>query len=172
MIPGAVDIFFNPDEPVVPYDVAYDRLRRVLDDLVPYADKKKVAIALENVWNRFLLSPLEVRDLVDAYSSDYLGVYFDTGNIMLIGYPEQWIRILGKRIKRVHFKDFRRAVGTVEGFVDLLEGDVDWPAVMASLREIGYGGYCTAELIPTYYHAPQMRWENASKAMDAIFELG
>jgi len=172
VIPGAVDIFFNPAEPVVSYDVAMERLRRGLDELVPYAEKTHVAVALENVWNRFLLSPLEVRDLVDSYASDWLGVYFDTGNVMLTGYPEQWIRILGQRIRRVHLKDFSRAIGTAAGFVDLLEGDVQWPAVMAALHAIGYDGYCTAELIPGYQHAPAVRWQNASRAMDAIFGLG
>lgn len=168
VIPGAVDIFFNPNEPVVAYDVAYSRLREALDELVPFAEKAGVSIALENVWNRFLLSPLEVRDLVDAYSSNRLGVYFDTANVMSTGYPQQWISILGKRIHRVHFKDFSRAVGTADGFVDLLEGDVDWPAVMSALNAIGYDGFCTAELIPLYNHAPNVRWENASRAMDAI----
>lgn len=171
VIPGAVDIFFNPDEPVVPYDLAYENLRACLDKLVPVAEKNQVAIGLENVWNRFLLSPLEVRDLVDGYASDYLGVYFDTGNVLLTGYPEQWIRILGKRIKRVHFKDFSRAIGTAAGFVDLLEGDVDWPGVMKSLREVGYDSYCTAELIPTYKFGPEVRCRNASVAMDRIFAM-
>jgi L-ribulose-5-phosphate 3-epimerase len=172
VVPGAVDIFFNPAEPVVQYDVAMNRLRAALDELVPFAEHAGVAIALENVWNRFLLSPIEVRDLIDAYRSRYLGAYFDTGNVMLTGYPEHWIRILGSRIKRVHFKDFSRAVGTIHGFVDLLAGDVDWPAVMRALRETGYDGYCTAELIPAYQRAPEARWENASRAMDKIFNLG
>lgn len=171
VIPGAVDIFFNPAQPVVDYEVAMQRLRAALDELVPFAAEQGVALALENVWNRFLLSPLELRALIDDYPAAGLGSYFDTGNVMLTGYPEQWIRILGPRIKRVHFKDFSRGIGTINGFVDLLAGDVDWPAVMQALRAIGYDGYCTAELIPTYHHAAPARWEAASRALDKIFEL-
>ncbi len=172
VIPGAVDVFFRPDLAGISYQAAYDRLRGALDELIPVAEEFRVALALENVWNRFLLSPLELRDLVDSCQSPYVGVYLDVGNVMLTGYPEDWIRILGQRIHRVHFKDFNRAVGTAEGFVDLLAGDVNWPAVMASLREIGYDSYCTAELIPCYRYAPEMRWWNTSRSMDAIFALG
>jgi L-ribulose-5-phosphate 3-epimerase len=172
VVPGAVDVFFNPAQPVVAYDVAMDRLRQALDALLPHAERSRVALALENVWNRFLLSPLEVRDLLASYRSEWLGAYLDVGNIMLTGYPEHWIRILGRLVKRVHFKDFSRAAGTVAGFVDLLAGDVNWPDVMRALREVGYDGYCTAELIPCYRHAPAARWEAASRAMDRIFQLG
>ncbi|OPZ06739.1 MAG: fructoselysine 3-epimerase [candidate division BRC1 bacterium ADurb.BinA292] len=171
IIPGAVDVFFRPDLSSISYSDADERLRRALDALVPIAEECGVALALENVWNRFLLSPLEVRALVDAYRSEFLGVYFDVGNVMLTGYPEDWIRILGHRIRRVHFKDFKRSVGTAEGFVDLLAGDVNWPAVMRALRQIGYDGFCTAELIPCYRFAPEVRWWNASRAMDAIFAM-
>ncbi|HHV61285.1 MAG TPA: sugar phosphate isomerase/epimerase [Firmicutes bacterium] len=171
VIPGAVDVFFLPDVKPVPYEVAYARLREAMEKLVPVAEKNKVSIALENVWNRFLLSPLEVKDFIDAIGSPYLGAYLDVGNVMLTGYPEQWIRILGKRIKKVHLKDFRRNVGTVEGFVDLLEGDVNWPAVIGALRETGYDGYLIAEMIPHYRHCPEVRLANASRAMDAILGL-
>src|SRR5659263_668632 len=87
-------------------------------------------IGLENVWNKFLLSPIEMRDFIDKIDSSYVGAYLDVGNVINTGYPEQWIRILGKRIKKVHFKDFRKSVGTLSGFVDLLAGDVDYPEVM------------------------------------------
>jgi len=168
VIPGAVDVFFMPGGEIIPYDRVYERLRDALQEILPHAEKYKVAIGLENVWNKFFLSPLEARDFIDYFKSKYVGVFFDTGNIVPFGYPEQWIRILGHRIKRVHVKDFRRAVGTIEGFVDLLEGDVDWPAVVKALADVGYDSYLIAEMIPLYRHHPAARIKNASTALDYI----
>ncbi|MCK5733756.1 MAG: sugar phosphate isomerase/epimerase, partial [Candidatus Latescibacteria bacterium] len=155
VVPGAVGVDFVPGSEVIPYDVAYERALAAIRELAPVAEQLKVTVGVENVWNKFLLSPLEMRDFVDAVDSDYVGVYFDVGNVIATGYPEHWIQILGKRIKRVHFKDFRRNVGTLDGFVDLLEGDVNWPEVMAALRKIGYKSYATAEMIPPYTHHPE-----------------
>ncbi|NPV53596.1 MAG: sugar phosphate isomerase/epimerase [Firmicutes bacterium] len=171
VLPGAVDVFFMPEVKPVPYEVAYAKLREAMEKLVPAAEKARVNIALENVWNRFLLSPLELREFIDSIGSPYLGAYLDVGNVMLTGYPEQWVRILGKRIKKVHLKDFRRSVGTAEGFVDLLEGDVNWPAVVSALRDVEYDGYLIAEMIPHYRYCPEVRLANASRAMDAILGL-
>jgi len=168
VIPGAVDVFFMPGGEIIPYDRVYERLRDALQEILPHAEKYKVAIGLENVWNKFFLSPLEARDFIDYFKSKYVGVFFDTGNIVPFGYPEQWIRILRHRIKRVHVKDFRRAVGTIEGFVDLLEGDVDWPAVVKALADVGYDSYLIAEMIPLYRHHPAARIKNASTALDYI----
>ena len=164
VVPGAVDIFFKPDAPAVPYDVVWKRSLEALQELAPFAEKAGVAIGVENVWNKFLLSPLEMRSFVDEIKSDYVGVYFDVGNVILFGYPEQWIRILGDRIKRVHIKDFKRSVATAKGFCDLLEGDVNWPEVMKALKEIGYDGYITAEMMPW---RPDLL-DVTSKAMDKI----
>src|SRR5437667_3053323 len=127
----------------VPYDVAYERLEAGLRALAPVAERTRVNLALENVWNKLLLSPLEARDLIDRIGSEYVGWYFDTGNVVIYGYPEQWIRILGPRIKKVHFKDFRR-----QGYVwtQLMDGDVDWPAVMRELRAIGYDDFVISEV--------------------------
>ena len=155
----------------VSYDDCWNRSSEEIRKAVPFAAKLKVKIAVENVWNNFLLSPLEAARYIDQFNSPWVGAYFDVGNSMLVGYPEQWIRILGRRIKRVHFKDFRRAVGTADGFVDLLAGDVNWPAVMAALREAGYSGPLTAEMIPAYRHCPEVIVENTSRAMDAILKL-
>ncbi len=164
VVPGAVDVFFKPDLAPVPYDVVYKRCQTQLKALEPVARKCKVAIAIENVWNKFLLSPLEMRDLLDSFRSRYIGAYFDVGNVLLTGYPEHWIRILGKRIKRVHIKDFKTSVGTAEGFCDLRKGDVNWPEVMKALREIGYDGPITAEMIPWH---PRLLTQT-SRALDWI----
>jgi len=164
-----VDVFFNPDAEVISYDIVLARARQGMKRLLKTAEQCKVALAVENVWSKFLLSPVEMRDFIDGFKSEYVGSYFDVGNVMAFGYPEQWIRILGKRIKRVHFKDFKTACGGVDGFCDLLEGDVNWPAVMKAFRAVGYNGYCTAEMIPLYPCHPMVRIKNTSNAMDAIF---
>ncbi len=168
VIPGAVDVFFNPQAEVVPYDVAYQRSLDSLKECTLVAKEYKVAIGIENVWNKFLLSPLELRDFVDKINSEYVGVYFDVGNTLLTGYPEQWIRILNKRIKKVHIKDFRSSVANVNGFVDLLEGDVNWEEVIRALEDIGYNDYLTAEILPAYSHHPEALLYNTSKSMDFI----
>jgi len=168
VVPGAVDIFSKPEGEVIPYDVAYQRSLECLRECLSTAEKYKVNIGIENVWNKFLLSPLEMRDFIDKLGSDYLGAYFDVGNTLLTGYPEHWIRILGKRIKKIHIKDFKRAIGNINGFCDLLEGDVDWAEVMRALREIGYDGYITAEMLPPYSQHPEALIYNTSKSMDFI----
>jgi L-ribulose-5-phosphate 3-epimerase len=174
VVPGAVGVDFIPGAEVVRYDVAYQRAADFLARALPRAEELGVTICIENVWNKFLLSPLEMRDFVDGFGSRRLGVYFDVGNALASGYPEQWIAILGERIERVHLKDYRRAVGTVNGFVELLSGDVDWPAVMRALRESGYDGWLTAEMIPPlpfYKFAPETLIHNTSRAIDAIVAL-
>jgi len=165
-VPGAVDVFFLPDAEVIPYDVCYERAQQAVRCILPIAEQTRVAICIENVWNKFLLSPLETRDFIDSFNSEMVGAYFDVGNVLLTGYPDQWIRILGKRIKRVHTKDFKRSVGTVEGFVDLLAGDVNFQAVKEALTCIGYDGYVTAELLPFEPGRP----EKAAQAMRRIFK--
>jgi hexulose-6-phosphate isomerase len=168
VIPGAVDVVFIPSAPVIPYDTVLERAKEGIQKVLRAAQKCKVAIAVENVWNKFLLSPTEMRDFVDSFGSPYVGCYFDVGNAVAYGYPEHWIRILGKRIKRIHLKDFKRAVNSLDGFCDLLEGDVNWPEVMRALKEVGYDSYLSAEMIPLYKHHSEVRIRNTSNAMDAI----
>ncbi len=117
------------------YQQAWDDLRDALIDTAALAAEMGVAIGVENVWNKFLLSPLEARRFVDEVGSDWVGIYLDTANMMAYGHPEHWIRELGERIKKVHFKDFLRRE---HRFVNLREGDTDWSVVMAELRAIGY----------------------------------
>ncbi len=126
----------------VRYDEALERAGEALRDVASEAAAAGVTIAVENVWNRLLLSPVEARDFVDEIGAG-AGWYFDIGNVVIFGYPEQWIEILGERIVRVHAKDFRRRGYE---FVPLLEGDVDWPRVMAALRAVGFDHYLTSEV--------------------------
>lgn len=171
VIPGIVAPGFGITREVVPYDVCYDRALDALKRLAPVAEKHQVTIAVENVWNGFLLSPLEMRDFVDAVGSEYVGVYFDVGNVIVTGFPEHWIRILGPRISRIHMKDFRRSVGTINGFVDLLAGDVNWPEVMKALREVGYDGPLTAEMGRYAADLEGIIWQT-SAALDRIMKMG
>lgn len=167
-IPGSVDVFFMPERRPQPYQTVLDFARQGIEDVLPVAARLRVRLAIENVWNRFLLSPAEMRDFIDSFQSPWVGAYVDVGNLLPFGYPEDWIRLLGPRVVGIHFKDFRRSVGTADGFVDLLEGDVAWPEVMSALREIGYDGPVVAEMIPGYRHHPMVRIANTSNAMDAI----
>ena len=167
VVPGAVDVFFKLDSPVVSYDIVYRRSLEALKELAPIAEDFQVNIGVENVWNKFLLSPLEMKSFIDSIDNKFVGAYFDVGNVIPFGYPEQWIRILGRRIKKVHLKDFRRSVGTLDGFVNLLYGDVNWPNVVSALREVRYDGYVIAEVFPQKFHPKSLILET-SISMDRI----
>ena len=166
VIPGMV-AGLSPGGEVVPYDVVYERAYEAISRLAPRARSLGVAIGLENVWNGFFLSPLEMRDFVDKINNPFVKVYFDVGNVIREGYAEQWINILAGRIAKVHFKDYKRAVGTLDGFCDLLSGDVDYPAVVAALSAIRYDDWVTAEVFP-YRNHPEALIYGASAAMDRI----
>ncbi len=162
---GADTMLVHPGQlqPHVPYDRAFDALLQLLLDLRPACEATGVGLAVENVWNRFLLSPREMRELVDAVDHPLIGAYFDVGNVLLFGFPEQWVTILGARIRRVHVKDFQRAVGTGRGFCQLLDGDANYPAVMAALRAVGYDGYLTSEVGSDF--------EETSRRLDRILGM-
>jgi len=133
------------------YADAYSRTQESVRKALPLAEELDIQLLFENVWNNFLLSPLETARFIDEFESPMVGVYFDVGNIVRYGWPEQWIRILGDRIKKLDIKEFSRKLSDSEGLrkgfaVELLEGDCNWPAVMSALREIGYSGWGTAEI--------------------------
>ncbi|HEX6972066.1 MAG TPA: sugar phosphate isomerase/epimerase family protein, partial [Limnochordia bacterium] len=140
---------------VVNAQVSYaDAYRRALDGIGRLAKKAEatgVRIGVENVWNRFLLSPLEMRRFIDEVNSPWVGCYFDVGNVLAYGYPQHWIEVLAEKILAVHFKDYRTDVPGGGGFVYLRQGDVPWRAVMESLSKVKYDGYVTAELPPYRY---------------------
>lgn len=170
VVPGAVDnSVFAANPEIVPYDIAYNNAQQVLRDLAArVAPVTQVTLAIENVWGKFLQSPLEMARFIDEIESPWAGAYFDVGNILRTGYPEHWIRILNQRIRRVHFKDYRLASGDLTGFVGLLQGDVNWPAVMDALRAINYDGWVTAEVLPAYRYYGERLIHETSAAMDAI----
>jgi len=166
-VPGVVKSPVVPGE-LVRYDLAIERARAAVQHLLEAAETLNVDLCVENVWSGLFYSPLEFAQFIDSFGSDRLGVYFDAGN--LLGHhqhPPHWIELLGERIKRVHVKEFKEAVGSIEGFCDLLEGDMPWPETMAALRQIGYDKTIVAEMIP---------WndgllERTSAAMDKIFAM-
>ncbi|MEF9973087.1 MAG: sugar phosphate isomerase/epimerase family protein [Clostridia bacterium] len=169
VVPGWVGTPFAPG--IVRYDVAYDNAQKALFQLEPHARAAGVAMAVENVWNKLLLSPIEFRGFLDAIDSPFVGAYFDVGNIIYVGYPEQWIEILGSRIKRLHFCDCRFDQAGLGMFVDLLEGDVDFEKVMPAIRGIGYDDWITVEFLPNYKKFPYQSIINAKMSLDTILKL-
>lgn len=152
------------------YQDTWDRVSAEMKKVVPEAEKARVCLLPENVWNRFLVSPLEMRAFVDQFHSPWVGAYFDIGNILQYGYPQDWILTLGTRIKRVHAKDYKLSTRAEQGrFVDLLEGDVDWKEVMAALVKVGYRGFIS----PEYGHRPDDPGylRRISEALDKILAM-
>jgi hexulose-6-phosphate isomerase len=148
----------------------WDRYTAELSKLVPDAERAKVFLNPENVWNKFLLSPLEMRSFVDQFHNPWVGTHFDVGNVMQYGYPEDWIATLGQRIKRVHFKDFKLASGAQPArFANLLEGDVNWQAVMAAFVKIGYSGFISPEIDRDPRQPDQLK--AVSAALDKILSM-
>jgi hexulose-6-phosphate isomerase len=170
LVPGVVNA-------EVSYRDVYERSQREIKNLLPLAEELEIVIAIENVWNQFLLSPMEASRYVDEFESPWVGWYFDIGNIMNYGWPSHWIETLGERIKMIHIKEFSRQKRDDEGLwngfrVNYLEGDNDWLKIVNSLKNIGYNGYAIAE--PAYRPeniAPQeFLSEYVSTRMDKIFE--
>jgi hexulose-6-phosphate isomerase len=137
----------------VSYGAAYELAHKSLAELLPAAEEAGVAIALENVWNKFLLSPLEFRDFIDSFKHPLMRAYFDVGNILLYGFPHQWIEALGPRIAKIHIKDFNSGS---RNFVPLLTGTLDFPRTVNALRGVGYTDYLTAELAGYPQYPEQM----------------
>ncbi len=167
VIPGYVGKMWDQATDQVAYEDAYQRTLAALRELAPRAEELGVRMLLEPIWNMFLLSPIEMRRLIDEVGSPWCGVLLDTGNVTLFGFAEHWIRILGPRLHALHLKDFRRQVGNLHGFVPLLAGDVNWPAVTAAARAIGFSGYWIAEQFPYTHHGTAIL-EHTSTAMDRI----
>ena len=164
LVPGKVD-------ESVPYDEAYNRAQVEIKKLIPYAKDAGVKIAIENVWNNFLISPLEAARFVDEIDSHWVGWYFDIGNVVRYGWPEHWIKILDKRIFKLEVKEYSRKKQQEEGIwkgfeVELMEGDINWPNVMAAIEDIGYHGWASAE-VPG---GDRKRLEDISKRMQKIFK--
>lgn len=135
----------------MPYDENYKEWSNRLKENAPYAEQQGIQLLVENVWNNFMFSPLEMARFIDEIESPAVGVYFDVGNVVRFGYPDQWIRILGHRIGKLDIKEYSRDLQKNEGLwkgfnVEIGDGDVDFPACLKALEEIGYTGWGTAEV--------------------------
>jgi len=173
VVPGAVDVAWDPSRPVVPYRQVWDLSVKSLKKVLPLAEKAGVTIAIENVWNKFLISPIEMKLYVDQFKSKRIGVYFDTGNCMIAGYAEHWIEILGTRIKAVHLKNFKRedGGGVLHGFGDdLMCGDLNMAAVKAALEKHVPKVPVTAEMIP-FCRLPNLVLPDLALAKDTAKKL-
>ena len=151
LIPGAVDVAWDPSRPVVPYAVCWNQATKSMRELVPVAEKLNVNICLENVWNKFLYSPMEMKQFIDQFGSDKVGCYFDVGNCLLNGFPQDWIEVLGNKIKAVHFKNWKSedCGGGLHGFGDdLLDGEVEFDKILTALEKINFTGPISVEMIP------------------------
>lgn len=165
---GATTVLLVPAVvgPKASYEEAWTKSTAKIKELLPVAEQAKIIIAVENVWNKFLLSPMEMARYVDQFQSPYLKAYLDVGNMVLFGYPQDWIRTLGKkRIAKVHLKDFRFKNRAAE-FVELFEGEIDWKEVHAAFRDVGYEGPATVEL----HEGDQAYLTEVSKRFDRILE--
>jgi hexulose-6-phosphate isomerase len=150
------------------YEDVWKRSSEALAKVAPAAQQAGVVLGIENVSNKFLLSPLEMRAYIDQFHSPAVGAHLDAGNMMPIGFPQDWIATLGARIRRVHIKDYKNAR---EGgrYVGLLEGDVDWKGVMAGLVKVGYRGFISPEFGHDAGDPEQVT--KLSKALDRILEM-
>ena len=171
IVPGATWIPWMRELPPVPHDVAEARAHAAMEQLVPLAEDAGVNLNVENIFsNGFLHSPQEMIRFVDAYTSDRVAVHFDTGNIMQYHFPEHWIAMLGSRIKHVHMREASRDV--VQFDLDtvrpLLDGHVNWPAVMEELDQAGYRGYLSFEYFNPFPHHPEVLVYQTSMALDKI----
>jgi L-ribulose-5-phosphate 3-epimerase len=166
LVPGVVNAAWS-------YDQVYERTQVEIARVLPLAEELQIKIAFENVWNQFLLSPLEAAAYVDSFKSPWVGWYFDVGNVVNYGWPEQWIRILGPRLLKLDIKEFSRTKRDQEGLwkgfaVELGEGDNNWPAVRDALNEIGYSGWASAEV----QGGDKERLREISTRMDHVLGLG
>ena len=171
MVPGAVHIPWLKDHEPVPADVCDRRAKEAVGKLVPRAEKLGVYLNVENIFfNGYLLSPQDLIAFVDGFKSKHVRVHFDTGNIMLFQWPQDWIKLLGPRIKNTHFKEFSKK-GTdhsLESFRTLLDGTTDWPAVLEALEGVGYRGYVTFEYFHPFAHYPEALIYHTSDALDRM----
>lgn len=171
VVPGAVHMPWREDHDPTPNDVCDQRAREAIGKLLPTAEKLGVHLNIENIFfNGYLMTPEEMNNFVDSFDSDHVRVHFDTGNIMMFQFPEHWIKILGKRTKNVHLKEFTKK-GTdfsLEAFRPLLDGTTNWPAVIEAFDANEYRGFLTFEYFHPYAHYPEALVYQTSDSLDRM----
>lgn len=171
VVPGAVHIPWRDDHDPVANDICDQRAKEAITTLLPLAEKLDIHLNMENIFfNGYLMTPMEMNNFVDDFDSEHVQVHFDTGNIMEYQFPEHWARILGKRTKNIHLKEFTKK-GTdhsLECFRPLLDGTTNWPAVMEALDATGYDGYLTFEYFHPYQHYPEALIYQTSDSLDRL----
>ncbi len=173
IVPGAVDVAWDDSRPVVPYQEVWDNATKSLKELVPIAEEAGVNIGLENVWNKFLLSPMEMKIFIEQFESSRIACYLDLGNTLANGYPEHWISLLGEHVKAIHVKNFERTDcgGVLHGFGDSLKvGNLDYNKVKSAMKSINYQGPLTVEMIP-FSRLPDMVLPDMELAQKVAKEL-
>lgn len=175
VIPGTVDVCFDPQRPVVHPEEVWKWAQESIMKLIPVAEENNVIIALENVWSKFLTGPFEFAQFIDSFHSPWVKAYFDAGNCLINGYSEHWADILGPRIARVHIKNFKRqnGGGTLENFTkSLIDGDLNWKAFLTSLKNAGYDYYLTAEVLVSEKGMPdlQLSAQVAKELSDILYK--
>jgi hexulose-6-phosphate isomerase len=167
---GVSTVLMHPGQlqPETRYDQAWEGTVEVLRNLIPACERTGVGLGLENVWNKFLLAPTEMRQILDEVNHPLIGCYLDTANMLLYGYAEHWVPIVGRHIRKVHVKDFKRGSGG--GFCQLLDGDCNYPAVMRELRAIGYDDFLTSEVSQGERPADQTMADTAAR-IDRIMAM-
>lgn len=173
VIPGAVAVPWDASQPVVSYQTTWKYAAQSVRELIPIAAGCGVKIGIENVWNWFLFDPIAMKTFVDQFASRWVGVYFDAGNCLINGFAEHWIEILGKRIVAVHLKNFSRhdCGGTLHGFGDdIMKGDLNWQAALKMLKQTGFNGPMTAEMIP-FSRLPNLTLPDMDLARDTAKKL-
>jgi L-ribulose-5-phosphate 3-epimerase len=129
----------------------YRRGQELIRSAIPNAEKKRIPICVENVWATFLIEPTTMARYVDEFKSPWVKAYFDVGNVMRWGYPQHWIEVLGRRIAKIHIKEYSVKVAMKEGMskafdMPIGQGEIDWPRVRKELAAIGFWGWATAEV--------------------------
>ena len=151
VVPGATRVAWDASHAEVSYLNAWNNATASIRELVPVVESLGVNLALENVWNRFLISPMEWKFFLGQFKSSRVGLYFDAANCCLNCRPEDFPEILGDSIKAVHLKNFEESdsAGGLHGFgEDLFKGVVDFKKLFAAFMKIGYSGPFTVEMIP------------------------
>jgi L-ribulose-5-phosphate 3-epimerase len=151
------------------YQDTWKRSHVAIAELLPFAKQYGVCLAIENVWNKFLLSPLEFVEFIDSFEHPNVGAYFDVANVLTYGFPDQWIETLAQRVKQIHFKDYRLDIDNVQGFTYLMQGNVPWERVIQSLERIHYDGWIVVEVTPYRAHPDQVLWDSMA-ALHRLFD--